>query len=630
MKSITLRDRLNYWFDNVMSRGTIALIIWLIIATILMLLIIALLAHLTSDGQGVSIVELMWIGLLRTLDPGTMGGDEGTPSYLFLMFLATVGGIFVVGALVGILTNGIDVKLTDLRKGRSLVVEKEHTVILGWSPQVFSILNELAIANENQRNACIAVLAPKDKVEMEDEVRAKIPNTRKTRIVCRTGNPMDLDDLEIINPHRSRSVIILSPDHEDPDSTVIKSILALTNNPKRPLTPYHIVAAIHHPENMEGAQLVGGKEAKLILANELIARIIAQTCRQSGLSVVYTELLDFEGDEIYFNREPLLNGKTFAEAMFMYEDSTLVGLRFAEGGVKLNPPMNTIIRPGDQIIAISEDDDTIGVSMIQDYKIDRAAIREKQPNPHHPEHTLILGWNQRGPTIIKELSNYVAPGSEVKVFANRDASQMEAECDCKGIEKQQINFEEGDATNRRALDRLGIQSYQHVIILSDVAMNDPQKADAHTLVTLLHLRDLADRYGHPFSIVSEMLDMRNRELAEVTRADDFIVSDRLISLLLSQVSENNELYEVFEDLFNPEGSEIYLKHARDYVALNHPVNFYTVLESARGRGEIAIGYRLQAEANDQNKFYGVHVNPDKSNMINFTEHDRIILLAEEE
>ena len=55
-----------------------------------------------------------------------------------------------------------------------------------------------------------------------------------------------------------------------------------------------------------------------------------------------------------------------------------------------------------------------------------------------------------------------------------------------------------------------------------------------------------------------MLDHRNRELAEVTQADDFIVSDRLISLMLSQLSENEELNAVFDELFNPEGSEVYL------------------------------------------------------------------------
>ena len=63
-----------------------------------------------------------------------------------------------------------------------------------------------------------------------------------------------------------------------------------------------------------------------------------------------------------------------------------------------------------------------------------------------------------------------------------------------------------------------------------------------------------------------MLDVRNRELAEVTQADDFIVSDKLISLMLAQVSENKDLNAVFDDLFDPDGSEIYLKPAADYVA----------------------------------------------------------------
>ena len=50
-----------------------------------------------------------------------------------------------------------------------------------------------------------------------------------------------------------------------------------------------------------------------------------------------------------------------------------------------------------------------------------------------------------------------------------------------------------------------------------------------------------------------MLDLRNRALAEVTRADDFIVSDRLVSLLMAQVAENPQLNAVFADLFDAGG-----------------------------------------------------------------------------
>lgn len=630
MKNVTLRQRINYWFDNMMTGGTRVLILWLIIATLVMLLAIAVLASFTQDVQGFGLIRLFWMGLMRTLDPGTMGGDTGSWPFLILMLSATVGGIFLVGTLIGILTNGIDGKLDELRKGRSLIVEQDHTVILGWSAQIFSILSELTIANENRRHACIAVLAEKDKVDMEDEIHAKIGNSNGTRIVCRTGSPLDPINLRIVNLDQARSIIILSPETDDPDSSVIKSILAIINNQNRTDEAYHIVAAIHNRQNMEVAKMIGRDEAQIILSDDLISRITAQTCRQSGLSVVYTELLDYKGDEIYFKHEPTLVGKTFGEALFMYEDSTLIGLQSSGGQVKLNPPMDTPIQPGDRVIAISQDDDTIQLSNLRDLNINLVAISDTKLRGKHPEHTLILGWNHRAPTIIQEISNYVASGSQLHVVANVDMDRMEEDCQLCQQTTQQVTLQKGETTSRRVLDSLEIHNYQHVIILSYSDNLSPQEADARTLVTLLHLRDIAERLQHSFSIVSEMLDIRNRELAEITHVDDFIVSDKLISLMLSQVSENKDLNAVFEDLFDPEGSEIYLKPAEYYVQLGEPVNFYTVLEAGRRRGEVAIGYRRYEDANRREKAYGVSVNPRKSVELTFSARDRIIVLAEDE
>ena len=125
-----------------------------------------------------------------------------------------------------------------------------------------------------------------------------------------------------------------------------------------------------------------------------------------------------------------------------------------------------------------------------------------------------------------------------------------------------------------------------------------------------------------------MLDVRNRELAEVTQADDFIVSDKLISLLLAQVAENKDLNALFTDIFDSDGSEIYLKPAMDYVALGQPVNFYTVVAAARRRGEVALGYRQEAFAHNTDRQYGIVLNPKKSGSVAFTEKDRIIVVAE--
>ena len=632
MNKISWSERLRYAFDNTMSKGPTALIGWLALlsgAVIFVIAVVVTVVGIAPEGGGrLGLAEAAWMSLMRTLDAGTMGGDAGWP-FRIAMLAVTFGGIFVISTLIGVLTSGIEDKLETLRKGRSRVIESGHTVILGWSQQIFSILSELVTANANQRKPCIVILADKDKVEVEDEIRDQVGATGRTRIVCRTGAPIDMSDLEIVGLHAARSIILLAPEGDDPDSDVIKTMLAITNNPNRRPEPYHIVAEIRDPRNMEVARMVGRDEVELVLVGDLISRIIAQTCRQSGLSVVYTELLDFGGDEIYFHAEPALTGQTFGEAMLAYEDSAVIGLRPAGGQPHLNPLMQTCLQDGDQLIVITADDDTIHLSGRNDLGIQTDSIRLREPAPPAPERTLLLGWNWRAPSIINELDHYVAPGSLVTVVASSNGAEAELARDRAALKNQKVTFQAGDTTDRRTLDGLAIETYDHVIILCYSDTLEAQQADARMLVTLLHLRDIAERGGHDFSIVSEMLDVRNRALAEVTQADDFIVSDKLISLMLSQVSENKELNAVLADIFDPEGSEIYLKPASDYVSLGEPLNFYTVVEAGRQRGEVALGYRLRAQANDPSKMYGVKVNPPKSVSLTFAEGDRIIVLAEE-
>lgn len=628
MTKPTLRARLSYAFDNSLSRGPIALIGWLGLASAAVIAGVSLVVWVTGMAPEYGLGELLWMSLMRTLDPGTMGGDAGTWPFLLSMFGVTLGGIFVISMLIGVLTTGLEERLQDLRKGRSRVVESGHTVILGWSEQIFSVVAQLALANANQRRPCIVVLADRDKIAMEDELRDKVAAFGRTRVVCRRGNPMDMADLEITNLHEARSIIVLAPDADDGDASVIKTMLAITNNPRRRDAPYHIVSEIRDPRNMDVARLVGGEEVELVLIGDLIARIIAQTCRQSGLSAVYNELLDFGGNEIYVQPIPDLAGRTFGEALLGLEGSALLGVH-PEGGVpRLNPPMNTIIGPNDRLIVLAEDDDTISPSPDMTPAVDEAAIRSHAPDEARPERALILGWNWRAPAIIAEMDRYVAPGSAVTVVADLESAGDEIARLGARLGRQRVEFRCGDTTDRDVLNALGVEGYNHVVILCYGDTLDPQQADARTLVTLLHLRDIAERRGHPFSIVTEMVDIRNRELAEVTRADDYIVSDRLVSLMLAQISESKALNAVFEDLLDPEGSEIYLKPAGDYVRPGEAISFYTVVAAARGRGEVAMGYRLHARSDDAAGDYGVVLNPHKAGRVTFTERDRIIVLAE--
>ncbi len=624
-------DKLRYYFDNTLAKGTISLIGWLAVISLVIIVIGAGIISLSGlhqpGGEALSFGEAVWESLMRTLDAGTMGGDEGW-GFRWVMFFVTIGGVFIISTLIGILTSGLENKIDELRKGRSPVIEKNHTIILGWTDQIFTIISELVEANANQKDACIVLLGEKDKIEMQDEVRERIPVTKTTRIVSRTGSPIDMADLEIVGINSSKSIIILSPTTEDPDSEVIKVLLAIVNNPSRREEPFHIIAEIRDPKNLGVSRMVGKDEVELVLVSTLVARIIAQTCRQSGLSVVYTELLDFGGDEIYFKSLDALAGKTFRECSLAFEDSTLIGLLPVSGNLQLNPPMDTIIQPGDKLIFISEDDDKVVLSNTLHVDVDEAVIARGSAEVNEPERTLILGWNWRGLEIIHELDHYVPLGSEVTVVARAESTLDSIKEECRDLINQSVQIVAGDTTDRKLLDGLDIGAYQHVIILCYSDLLSLQQADAHTLVTLLHLRDISEKTGKVFSIVSEMLDIRNRNLADVTRADDFIVSNKIISLMLAQISENKQLNAVFTDIFDPDGSEIYLKKSSRYVNSNQPTNFYTITESAARLGETAIGYRIKSQANDPSRAYGVVINPNKSDKIIFVEKDKIIVMAE--
>ncbi|HNJ12581.1 MAG TPA: NAD-binding protein [Anaerolineales bacterium] len=634
MKAPTFKQRFQYWFDNYMSQGTGALIGGLAVVSVVIISIAALIIaiggrFLAPEGaEPPGFVEAFWLSLMRTLDAGTMGGDAGW-GFRLMMLLVTIGGIFIVSTLIGVLSNGLEDRLEELRKGRSVVLESDHTLILGWTPQIFTVISELVLANESRKSgAVIVVLADQDKVEMEDAIAERIPDTKNTRVICRSGNPIDLTDLEIASPHTARSIIILA-EGADPDTHVIKSVLAITNNPNRREEPYHIVTQIRDPKNMDVVKMLGVKDTvQPILTNDLIARVVAQTSRQSGLSIVYTELMNFGGDEIYFKQEPELSGKTYGEALEAYETSTLMGVRKADGTIAMNPSMDSRIESGDQIFVIAEDDDKIKLTGIGRKQFEERLIQVSgAASRSKPEKTLILGWNRSGATIIRELDNYVAKGSQVTIVSDIYELDKQIKLDSGALKNQKITVKEGDIRDRELLESLEATEYDHVIVLAYNHL-EQQEADAITLITLLHLRDIAERDSTPFSIISEMLDLRNRELAEAAKVDDFIVSEHLISLMMTQLSENSELLGVFTDMFDPEGAEIYLKPIGDYVVTGEPVNFYTVTEAARRRGETAIGYRVMSESHDASKAYGVHTNPKKSERVSYSPDDKVIVIAE--
>jgi len=487
MKKPSIGARLRYRFDNVMARGTSSVILLLGLISlgwVLLAGLIAMVFGLGPDDEKYGFIEATWRQLTFTLDPGTFSGDNGW-DWRLPSLLTTLFGVLVVASLIGVISSAFDDLITKLRKGKSAVIENGHTVILGWNPKVFTIISELVVANESERKPAIVVLADRDRVDMEEEIREKVGSTRNTRVVCRSGNPLDQDELLRANPFAARSIIVLGDeDVPDADAITIKTTLALTNHPSRPEGDIAIVGEIQHHNNLGVAQLVGKHEAQWVLPVETISKLTVQTCRQSGLSRVYSELLQFEGDEMYFSEQPSLTGLTYLECQLRFAHSTVVGVVNAEGSV-LNPPADRILAAGEQLILIAEDDSTIAVTAAG--TPDAAGVSTVAAPEPAPEQTLILGSHSQLPLILSELSEYSPPGSSATVVSDHPLPELS---DYSGL---RVDFQVGDTADRDVITALDPGSYDHILVLAyrdDLDM-DCRLAHSDHLASLARTRQRA-------------------------------------------------------------------------------------------------------------------------------------------
>lgn len=610
-----LVSKLRYRFDNTISRGTLPVILWLATGVAIVVVIggaIIAVAHRTFGGQtDDSVLESIWQSMLRVIDGGTFVADSGWGVRL-LGFVITIFGITVAALLIGLIGTAIQEKVDALRRGRSPVVERNHTLVLGWSSRIFTVVSEIIEADASRQDSAIVVLSARDKLEMEHEIAHRVRDTRRTRVVCRSGDPSSLHDLTRVGIDSARSVVVLGDvDGGDGDAQVVKSVLAVLLRLDGREIP--VVAELSDAETARALREAGPGCVEVVRSPEVIARVAAQACRESGLSAVWQDLLDFEGDEIYFHPADDLVGHRFGEALLAFERAAVLGRRSADGTVQIDPAADTRFEAGDEVILLAEDDDAIAFTGIEPEPAGDPPLAPSPPAP--PEHVLVIGWNPFAPGVLAELDRFVAHGSTVDVLADADLIDLRDVRD-PGLTRLAMSVLPTDRANLDCLaDQVRVKDYDVVLILGYRSFDTPASADARTLLTLLLVQRAARR---PIRVVTELLDSADIELALASGGDDYVVSDALAGYLMAQLAETPELGEVFDALF--EGTEVVLRLVPADGYRDGAATFADVVRAARARGEVALGH-LDGSSRQ------VTLNPPKSAALSLGDGDRVVVIG---
>lgn len=561
----------------------------------------------TDDGEQVSFVEASWWSLMRTLDPGTMGGDSG---WLFRVtsLAATVAGILVLSVLIGVITAGIDSRLSELRRGRGAVQLRDHTVILGWSHGTETLVSEFGEANRSRHRPSIVILSEADVADMRDDLSANLRANRHQRVFIRTGSTTDEESLHSVSAEHARAIVVLHGNVPNPDAENVRTTLAVVN--ELPDFKGAIVTQVDDRSLADALREATSDRVVVISRKEVMAKVTSQVCRSRGLARVYEDLLDFEGSEIYVKSETDLVGKTFFTAVLSYDNSIPIGILRANGTVELCPDWATVLHENDEVIGIAEDDSSFEISRLSAQPLATTAAQELKLDARD---VLLIGWSEIATGLVDQLDEILPAGSSITVCApNFDESHVEPKTVALIRRDADINRLSGlnQLVNERAFDNILLLCSRDRSVVEDDSLN---------LMRLLELRQILgvpecrSKYAN---VVTELRDVEDVSIAGSSR-DDFVVSDRISSLLLAQLAEEPRLLTIFEALFEAHGIEILTLPASQIIE-GQKLTFGELLRAAMPFG-IVIGVATLES--------GAILNPSRSMQLTVDDGLRVVLMA---
>ena len=416
----SFNQKIHYYIDNYLAKGSSALFLSLLFTFLSALALFSVVRILLSIccSETPSWLENLWMAFLQLTAPGSMGRDTESPA---VMKLAAVfsgfTGVVIFSTLIATLTTALNSAIANLKQGHSRVLESEHTLIVGWNKRVTEILKELVEANESEDDPVVVIMSEKDKPWMDEYLRSNFKDRGNTRIVTRSGNPASPANLAHVNAEEARSVIVLANCDDNAtdaqqvasDARGIKVVLALET--AAPDAEFPIVTELFLERNRQVVLGMLPERVKVIDSEEILAKVMVQTSRTSGLSTVYSELLSFDGCEMYITHAKW-NGITFGKSQFHFPDGVPIGIRRPTGEVELRPSVDTVLEKDFELLIVAEDDSTI------EFKENPVAVPKELTIPDRrseqkKEKMLMLGWSTKAPIIISEHAEYVLEGSEV-------------------------------------------------------------------------------------------------------------------------------------------------------------------------------------------------------------------------
>ncbi|XP_060675688.1 ion channel CASTOR isoform X5 [Ziziphus jujuba] len=566
-EEVSLNKQLAYRVDLFLSVHPYAKPLALLLATLLLICLGGLSLFGVKDD---SLAECLWLSWTHVADSGNHANSEEIGERLVSVSIS-FGGMLIFAMMLGLVSDAISEKFDSLRKGKSEVVEQNHTLILGWSDKLGSLLNQIAIANESLGGGIVVVMAEQDKEEMELDIAKMEFDFKGTSVICRSGSPLILADLKKVSVSKARAIIVLAEDGnaDQSDARALRTVLSLTGV-KEGLRG-HIVVELSDLDNEVLVKLVGGDLIETVVAHDVIGRLMIQCARQPGLAQVWRGSLpkDFVVPK---NAERIL----FCGWRRDMEDMIMV--------------LDAFLAPGSELWMFNDVPEKEREKKLIDGGLDTNRLVN------------ISLVNREGNAVIRRHLESLPLESfdSILILADESVEDSAIQADSRSLATLLL-IRDIQAKRLPMITQVDSGSFSQ-----GSWMGEMQQASDKSV------------------IISEILDPRTKNLLSMSKISDYVLSNELVSMALAMVAEDRQINDVLEELFAEEGNEMHIRQADLYLREGEELSFYEIILRARQRREIVIGYRL---ANAERAV----INPTaKSDRQRWSAKDVFVVIAEKE
>jgi len=496
----------------------LAIIFMMLFINIVILLIAALIALIIDDSFN-SYIEALALGSVTWLLAPNAILEIDNPQTLFLaVSVLLIGIILFSGTIIALITNALKDYFEKKQSSSGKIYMQDHIVILNYNNKVPELIADLLYVKSRQIS--VLILADVDRRTVEEKIRNALlsqnvskDKIKKFNVLIKKGSPLNQGELLDCSIDKSNTILIMNDHTFDSksegltvgDLNVIKILLGLGQLPLR--KDVNIVSEVKEFETKEKVlalkkQIQSLKQYHLIpiCFDKRLGQIMAQTIIQKYIEDIYLSLFSFEGSEVYpvedKSFDECLNHATHGIPLGDYE-----GQLFALSGTY------TEAQKFEQSLTIQPDS---------------LNLLELQEKTHL--NVLIVGSNNKKSYIEESFKAY-------ETLHNSEFS-------IENIAHESL---------KEYIHKIDQSIPLTIILLSDETKSD-DRLDGEVINSLIYLKKVIhDKNVH---IIVELLDPKNDRLIKDLDIDNTIISNKIISLLLSKLALFPRTETFYDDLLS--------------------------------------------------------------------------------